>query len=229
MQDPHVAAAVAARLRSGRRALRAVDYVRVSTEEQAKGYGIAYSGKRTARHIRQKGWEHVGTFVDEGVSGALESRQRPALRRLMEQAWMGPRPFDIVVMNEGRAIGRTGRAFWRWVWELQEIGIFVAVVKRDYDNSTPEGRARCGRMPITPRTSGRSFASGPKAESRRRPRTAATPGARSLTATASGRAASSWMSVVRVGTARRNTRRAPCGGGGGCTSPCETGARRRSR
>ncbi|MFE4216964.1 recombinase family protein [Streptomyces sp. NPDC056844] len=140
MQDPHVA--VAARLRSGRRALRAVDYLRVSTKEQAKGHGIAYSGKKTARHISQKGWEHVGTFVDEGVSGALESRQRPALRRLMEQAWKVPRPFDIVVVNEGRAIGRTGRAFWRWVWELQEIGIFVAVVKRDYDNSTPEGESK---------------------------------------------------------------------------------------
>ncbi|MET9778371.1 recombinase family protein [Streptomyces sp. NPDC006367] len=119
-----------------------MDYLRVSTEEQTKGYGIAYSGKKTAGYISQKGWEHVGTFVDEGVSGALESRQRPGLRRLMEQAWTVPRPFDIVVVNEGRAIGRTGRAFWRWVWELQEIGIFVAVVKRDYDNSTPEGESK---------------------------------------------------------------------------------------
>ncbi|MFJ4972511.1 recombinase family protein [Streptomyces sp. NPDC088755] len=144
MQDPHVVAAAvaAARLRSSRRALRAVDYLRVSTEEQAKGYGVAYSGKKTAGYISQKDWEHVGTFVDEGVSGALESRQRPELRRLMEQAWNVPRPFDIVVVNEGRAIGRTGRAFWRWVWELQEIGIFVAVVKRDYDNSTPEGESK---------------------------------------------------------------------------------------
>ncbi|MER0483110.1 recombinase family protein [Streptomyces sp. Edi2] len=119
-----------------------MDYLRVSTEEQAKGYGIAYSGKKTAGYISQKGWEHVGTFVDEGVSGALESHQRPDLRRLMERAWTVPRPFDIVVVNEGRAIGRTGRAFWRWVWELQEIGIFVAVVKRDYDNSTPEGESK---------------------------------------------------------------------------------------
>ncbi|MFE2846768.1 recombinase family protein [Streptomyces scopuliridis] len=119
-----------------------MDYLRVSTEEQAKGYGIAYSGKKTARYISQKGWEHVGTFVDEGVSGALESHQRPDLRRLMERAWTVPRPLDIVVVNEGRAIGRTGRAFWRWVWELQEIGIFVAVVKRDYDNSTPEGESK---------------------------------------------------------------------------------------
>ncbi|MFE3144077.1 recombinase family protein [Streptomyces scopuliridis] len=135
-------AVVAARLSLGRRVLRAVDYLRVSTEEQAKGYGIAYSGRKTGNYIGEKGWEHLGTFFDQGVSGALESHERPALRRLMEQARAVPRPFDIVVVPEGRVIGRTGRAFWKWVWELQEIGIFVAVVKRDYDNSTPEGESK---------------------------------------------------------------------------------------
>ncbi|WP_176733169.1 hypothetical protein [Streptomyces agglomeratus] len=35
--------------------LRAVDYLRVSTEEQTKGYGIAYTGKRTKAHIAKKG------------------------------------------------------------------------------------------------------------------------------------------------------------------------------
>ncbi|ORT55063.1 recombinase family protein [Streptomyces sp. CB03238] len=142
MQNPDATAVVAARLRLDRRALRVVDYLRVSTEEQAKGYGIAYSGKKTGAYIGQRGWEHVGTFVDEGVSGALEAYERPALRRLMEDARKAPRPFDIVVVNEGRAIGHTGRAFWKWVWELQEIGVFVAVVKRDYDNSTPEGESK---------------------------------------------------------------------------------------
>nr|WP_237540080.1 recombinase family protein [Streptomyces sp. SID4917] len=116
--------------------------MRVSTEEQVKGYGIAYSGKKTGAYIGQRGWEHVGTFVDEGVSGALEAYERPDLRKLMEGARKTPRPFDIVVVNEGRAIGRTGRAFWKWVWELQEIGVFVAVVKRDYDNSTSEGESK---------------------------------------------------------------------------------------
>ncbi|MFI6893504.1 recombinase family protein [Streptomyces sp. NPDC050256] len=122
--------------------LRAVDYLRVSTADQAKGYGISYSGKETASYILRKGWEHVGTFADEGVSGALESHQRPQLRVLVAAARAVPRTFDIVVVNEGRVIGRTGRAFWRWVWELQDVGIFVAVVKRDYDNSTPDGESK---------------------------------------------------------------------------------------
>lgn len=122
--------------------LRAVDYLRVSTEEQARGYGITYTGKRTAAYIERKGWSHVGTYPDEGFSGSLEAKDRPALTRLMADARKTPRPFDMVVVNEGRGIGRTGRAFWRWVWELEDLGVFVAVVKKDYDNSTQAGRSQ---------------------------------------------------------------------------------------
>lgn len=122
--------------------LRAVDYLRVSTEDQVKGYGIQYTGKKTKRHIDKKDWEYVTTFVDEGVSGSVLAHEREDLPRLMAQARQVPRPFDVVVVSEGRAIGRAGRAFWPWVWELEDLGVFVAVVKGDYDNTTPEGRSR---------------------------------------------------------------------------------------
>ncbi|MEV6513123.1 recombinase family protein [Streptomyces sp. NPDC051642] len=122
--------------------LRAVDYLRVSTEEQAKGYGIAYTGKKTGRYVQRKGWLLVGTYADEGVSGSLEAHEREDLKRLMENVREDPRPFDVVVVAEGRAIGRTGRAFWRWVWELEDLGVCVAVVKGDYDNTTADGRKK---------------------------------------------------------------------------------------
>lgn len=129
-------------LRAGAATLRAVDYLRVSTEEQTEGYGISYTGKRTARYIQKKGWRHVGTYADEGFSGSLEADDRPDLKRLMQDARKVPRPFDMVVVNEGRGIGRTGRAFWKWVWELEDLGVYVAVVKRDSDNSTSAGRSQ---------------------------------------------------------------------------------------
>lgn len=122
--------------------LRAVAYLRVSTEEQAKGYGIAYTAKRVLKYAEQKGYAHVGTFADEGLSGSLEAHQRPDLKRLMALARQSPRPFDMVVVNEGRVIGRTGRAFWRWVWELEDLGVYVAVVKKDYSNATATGRGQ---------------------------------------------------------------------------------------
>lgn len=122
--------------------LRAVDYLRVSTEEQVKGYGIAAAGRKTTGYIERKGWAHAGTFADEGLSGSLEAHERPGLKRLMSLAHASERGFDMVVVSEGRAIGRTGRAFWRWVWDLEDLGVYVAVVRGDYDNSTPAGRSR---------------------------------------------------------------------------------------
>jgi DNA invertase Pin-like site-specific DNA recombinase len=122
--------------------LRAVAYLRVSTEEQKKGYGIDYTGKRVVRHLAKKGWRLVDTFADEGFNGSLEWHERPELKRLMESVRMMPRPFDVVCVYEERAIGRTGRAFWPWVWELEDLGVFTAIVRGDYDNTTDEGRSR---------------------------------------------------------------------------------------
>ncbi|MFJ7910240.1 recombinase family protein [Kitasatospora sp. NPDC096204] len=123
-----------------------MEYLRVSTEEQRKGYGIASQGKKTSGLIARKTWDHVGTYKDEGISGSLEASERPDLKRLMVDAAATPRPFDVVVVPEGRAIGRTGRAFWRWVWALEDIGIFVAIVDSDIDNTTDAGRREMRRQ-----------------------------------------------------------------------------------
>lgn len=123
--------------------LRAALYLRVSTEEQRKGYGVTYSGKRAVKHIAKKGWALVDVFVDDGVSGTLDHTQRPDLRALMALARQQPRPFDLVCVYEERAIGRRDKAFWPWVWKLEDdYGIFTAVVKGDYDNTSDEGRSR---------------------------------------------------------------------------------------
>ncbi|MEV4193498.1 recombinase family protein [Streptomyces toxytricini] len=122
--------------------LRAVDYLRVSTEDQTKGYGIAYTGKRTAAHIGRKGWAHVGTFTDEGESGTLPWQEREGAAKIMDLAVQVPRPFDLVCVYETRAIGRKNRVFWEWVWKLQDLGIFVAVVDEGIDNTTEEGESR---------------------------------------------------------------------------------------
>lgn len=124
-----------------RRQLRAVDYLRASTEEQLDGYGIEYTGDVTKTFIERKGWAHVGTFKDEGVSGSLRWQERGDASRLMELAQQRSLPFDVVVVAETRAIGRQDRAFWMWVWSLKDLGVFVAIADRDIDNTTEQGEA----------------------------------------------------------------------------------------
>ena len=58
---------------------RAVGYVRVSTEEQAKsGLSVAYQKERIKLYAKEHGLERVGWFTDNGVSGGkpLASRRR---------------------------------------------------------------------------------------------------------------------------------------------------------
>lgn len=64
--------------------------------------------KKILRYIGRKDWDHVGTYTDEGISGSLEAADREDLKRLMADAHRQPKPFDIVVVSEGRAIGRVG-------------------------------------------------------------------------------------------------------------------------
>lgn len=123
--------------------LRAVDYVRVSTEEQKKRYGLASQIRKNRAYISAKGWRHIRTYSDEGISGSKQMGERGDFDRLMNDAETGS--FDIVVVTRGDRIGRVGRTFWRWVWALEDMGIYVAVVNRDITNATPDGRAQMRR------------------------------------------------------------------------------------
>lgn len=124
-----------------RHTLRAVAYVRVSTEDQLKGYGIEAGEELALDYIEDREWEHVDTFKDEGVSGSLPWQERDDIPRLMALARQTPRPFDVVVVPETRAIGREERVFWRWVWEMEDLGVFVAVADKGIDNTTEDGKA----------------------------------------------------------------------------------------
>jgi DNA invertase Pin-like site-specific DNA recombinase/transposase len=121
-----------------------VAYLRVSTEEQRKGYGAAGQSRRVSAWIDGKGHQQVGTFTDDGVSGSLQIEQRPGGRRLMDAARR--REFDLVAVKAGDRIGRTGRAFWTWVWALEALGVHVALVNVDLDNTTPRGREELRRQ-----------------------------------------------------------------------------------
>lgn len=118
--------------------LRVVAYLRVSTEEQKQGYGVASQDRKINTWVERKGHLLVDTYTDEGVSGSLEVEDRPDGKRLMEDA--RAKKFDVVAVKAGDRIGRTGKAFWRWVWALEEIGICVALVNADLDNTTRQGR-----------------------------------------------------------------------------------------
>ncbi|HXS95065.1 MAG TPA: recombinase family protein [Candidatus Limnocylindrales bacterium] len=81
---------------------RVAIYARVSSDEQREGQTIDSQVAELERFARDKGWEIVGIYKDDGFSGALLSR--PDLDRLRDDAGRGS--FDAVVFNDVDRLAR---------------------------------------------------------------------------------------------------------------------------
>lgn len=119
--------------------VRVAIYVRVSSKEQVKGYGLAAQIYNCEKHVEQHkplGWEIVGVYRDEGVSGVLYNR--PGLERLERDMAAGR--IDVVLVYKLDRIGRKHETFWRWVWKLDKYKVQLAAVVEKLDASSAQGR-----------------------------------------------------------------------------------------
>lgn len=125
--------------------LRAVLYVRVSTDEQARdGHGLDAQRTALASEAERRGWDIVAVIADEGVSGSRHFGTRPGggdALRLLEAG-----DVDLVVSSKldrmcrsfadaGALLEQSQREGWRVVW--LDLGV---------DTSTPGGELLAGVM-----------------------------------------------------------------------------------
>ena len=113
--------------------------LRVSTQEQVQGYGLDLQEQAGCAYVGGRpGWvlSPELIFKDVGVSGAVI--ERPAMLRLEEAARQGL--VDVIVVHRFDRIGRTGAAFWTWIWAMQDLGVSFASVTQDIDTTTDFGR-----------------------------------------------------------------------------------------
>ena len=70
--------------------VRAALYLRCSTDEQTQGYGLAVQEDKMKAYCLSQADEYVvdpsTIYRDEGYSGSLDIEQRPALKKLFEDA-----------------------------------------------------------------------------------------------------------------------------------------------
>lgn len=92
------------------------------------------------RELRQfadaRGWQIVGEYVDEGVSGSKDSR--PELNRLMADAKR--RKFDAVLVWKLDRFGRSLRHLVNALAEFESLGIAFVSLTNNLDLTTPSGR-----------------------------------------------------------------------------------------
>jgi DNA invertase Pin-like site-specific DNA recombinase len=107
-------------------------YARVSTEEQSSANQIGALSEVGGR----LNWQIVGTFIDQGISGA--KARRPGLDRLL--TGVHRRDFDLVATWSIDRLSRSLPDLLALLGELHAKGVGLYVHQQGLDTTTPAGR-----------------------------------------------------------------------------------------
>ena len=115
--------------------VRAALYARVSTTGHGQDVGLQLEELRQV--AEQRGWTIAGEFIDEGVSGAKDSR--PALDRMLADAREGR--LDVVAIWKLDRLARSVRHLLDVADSLNAWGVgLVSARDAHIDTTTPSGR-----------------------------------------------------------------------------------------
>jgi DNA invertase Pin-like site-specific DNA recombinase len=121
------------RMESGKK-LRVALYARVSTRDKGQNPELQLSDLR--EYAAARGWQIIGEFVDEGVSGSRDSRpQLDAMMRLAKA-----RKLDVIAVWKLDRFGRSLRHLVDALAELEATGVAFVSLRDSLDLSTPAGK-----------------------------------------------------------------------------------------
>ncbi len=109
-------------------------YARVSTSNGHQDPEMQLAELR--EYADRRGWEIIGEYTDQGVSGSKESR--PELNRLMADAHR--RRFDAVLVWKIDRFGRSLKHLVNALADLGAYGVAFVSLRDNLDLSTPSGR-----------------------------------------------------------------------------------------
>ena len=126
--------------------IRAIGYVRVSTEEQAReGISLEAQEERIRALAIAKGWDLVDIIRDAGYSG--KDLRRPGAMSLIDLCRRGA--MDVAVVYKVDRVTRKQKDLWHLledVFEANRVG-FVSVTEA-FDTTTAAGKAFLGMLGV---------------------------------------------------------------------------------
>ena len=108
-------------------------YARVST--QGQDTELQLSALRS--HAANRGWEITEEYVDRGFSGAKE--RRPALDRMLKEAWAGR--FKVVLVWRFDRFARSVKHLISALENFKQLKIDFISLQEQFDTSSPIGQA----------------------------------------------------------------------------------------
>lgn len=116
--------------------MRAITYLRVSTEEQAEsGNGLGAQRATVAAAVEHRGWDLVAELADEGLSA--KNLNRPALLEALTRMDAGEA--DALVVAKLDRLSRSVLDFARITERAKRRGWAVVALDVDVDMTTPTG------------------------------------------------------------------------------------------
>ncbi len=108
-------------------------YARVSTDSQDPEVQLA----ALRSHVSNRGWEIVAEFIEKGVSGVKD--RRPALDRLIDEAWKGK--FQAVLVWRFDRFARSVKHLITALEQFRTLKMGFISLQEQFDTSTPIGQA----------------------------------------------------------------------------------------
>lgn len=99
--------------------MRAVNYCRVSTDEEAQTNSLESQIAESIEAISKNGWIHVNSYIDEGKSGTTRKR-RDSYNKLLED--MERNEFDIIVVKYQDRLMRNTKEWYHFIDRLVQNG-----------------------------------------------------------------------------------------------------------
>ena len=121
---------------------RAAIYIRVSTDGQT----VDNQRLELEQAARSAGWEIVGVYDDNGVSGTKSRDQREAFDRLCKDATR--RKFDVVMSWSVDRLGRSLQDLVSFLSELHAVDVDLYLHQQGIDTTTPAGKAMFQMMGV---------------------------------------------------------------------------------
>ncbi len=121
---------------------RAAIYIRVSTDGQT----VDNQRLELEQAAERAGWEIVGVYDDNGVSGAKSREQRGAFDRLCKDATR--RKLDVVMSWSVDRLGRSLQDLVGFLSELHAVGVDLYLHQQGIDTTTPAGKAMFQMMGV---------------------------------------------------------------------------------
>lgn len=119
--------------------MRAVGYIRVSSESQVDGNSLAAQERLFYELCKSRDWQPVAVYREEGKSAHSESiRHRPAFRQILEDA--SKRKFDNVVVHTLDRWSRNLRITLESLKTLAQHDVGLVSITENIDYSTAQGK-----------------------------------------------------------------------------------------